>query len=200
LSAPDPIAVALRVAEILESLGVNYVLGGSLASTLHGEPRATMDVDMAVDLRLDQVEAFHSRLGEEFYAEIQSMRAAVREERSFNLIHLPSMMKVDIFIPPREGIHTEKWKRRQRLVLQRDPERSAWVTDPENIVLQKLEWFRQGGGVAGSQWRDVLGVLKVQSERLDLDYIRLWAGRMEITELLEKALRESGSASRDLPD
>ena len=178
--------------EILEDLGVTYVLGGSVASTLHGEPRATLDVDIAAALREEHIDALLERVEEDFYAERASMLEAVRERTSFNLIHLPSSMKVDIFVPPSRGIHEQKWRRRQRVAFQKEPERSAWVTDPEDIVLQKVDWYRDGGGVSDSQWRDVLGVLKVQGERLDLAYLRHWAAEMKLVDLLDGAFREAG--------
>ena len=192
MKAPDPIELALLVTGILEDLGVTYVLGGSIASTLHGEPRATLDIDIVAALREEHLPGLRKRLGDDFYVPQEGMHAAVRDRGSFNVIHLPTGMKVDLFVPPPSGIHEEKWRRRQRVVLQKDPERSAWVTDPEDIVLQKLDWFRRGGQAAQTQWRDVLGVLKAQAERLDLVYLRRWAAQMGLADLLEKALGEAG--------
>lgn len=192
MSVPDPIEVALLVTQILEDLGITYVLGGSLASTIHGEPRATLDVDLAVDLRPEHLEPLRQRLGDDFYADGRGLERAIEEHGSVNLIFLASSLKVDLFVPPPEGIHLKKWTRRQRVVLQRDPEQSIWVTDPEDIILQKLDWYRQGGGVSDSQWRDVLGVLKVQGDRLDGDYLQEWAARMNLEQLLDRALVEAG--------
>ena len=194
MKVPDPIELALLMAGILEDLGVTYVLGGSIASTLHGEPRATLDVDIVAALRDEHLPALRDRLGEEFYLPQEGMRKAVREHGSFNLIHIPTGMKVDVFIPPATGIHEEKWRRRQRVVLQKEPERSIWVTDPEDIVLQKLDWYRRGGPVSQMQWRDALGVLKVQAGRLDHRHLRKWAAAMGMSALLEKALAAAGIA------
>ncbi len=187
-----PVEVALRVTALLEELGVRYVVGGSLASMVHGEARSTRDVDIVADLGPEHVEPLVGGLGKEFYADRDMIREAIELRRHFNVIHLASMYKVDLFVPPDEELHAEKWKRRQRLVLDVDPERKAWVTDPECIVLQKLAWYREGDEVSDQQWRDVLGVLKVQGDRLDLEYLRRWAVELGITDLLERARDEAG--------
>jgi hypothetical protein len=185
---PEQIAVVMRVADALEALDVPYALGGSFASALHGVMRATMDADMVADLRLEHAEPLAQALGSAFYAEPEMMRNAIRQHRSFNLIHLDTMFKVDVFIAQPRDFDRAQLARRQLYLLSEDPERHAYVASAEDIVLAKLEPYRRGGEVSDRQWRDVLGVLKVQGERLDRDYVHRMAVGLGVEDLLSSAL------------
>ena len=110
----DPIDVALRVVRVLEEHDVRYVVGGSLASSISGEPRATLDVDLVVALSTDQVESLVAALGEEFYADSEAIQRAIREKSSANLIHLTTSIKVDLFVMGGSPIDAEQMDRRQR--------------------------------------------------------------------------------------
>ncbi len=98
------------------------------------------------------------------------------------------MFKVDVFARKRRPFDQAQFERRTAQVVAIAPERTAYVASPEDTVLTKLEWYRMGGDVSERQWRDALGVLKVQGERLDLAYLRRWATALEVADLLEKAL------------
>jgi len=185
---PEPIAVALLVIEALEALDVPYLIGGSLASAVHGVARATVDTDLVADLRLEHAEPLAQALSDAFYVDAESIRDAVRRRSSFNVIHLETMFKVDVFVRKQRPFDQAQFERRAAQVVATDPERTAYVTSPEDIVLVKLEWFRIGGEVSDRQWRDVLGVLKVQGERVDLMYLRRWAAALGVADLLEKVL------------
>lgn len=189
---PEPIAVTLLVVQALEALEVPYLIGGSMAGALHGVPRATNDADFVVDLKMEQVEAFVRFVTPAFYADVDSIRQAVRAKRSFNLIHLATMFKVDIFVRRARPFDQSQFARRINAVIATDPEQTAFVASAEDTILAKLEWFRMGGEVSDRQWRDILGILKAQGERLDRAYMQEWAVRLQLEELLERALREAG--------
>ena len=188
---PEQIAVTMLVADALEALGVPYAIGGSFASALHGVMRATMDADLVADLRQEDVAPFVQALGELFYANAEMMREAIGQHRSFNLIHLESMFKVDVFVARPRDFDRAQLVRRQLHLLSEDPERRAYVASAEDTVLAKLEWYRMGGEVSDRQWRDALGVLKVQGLRLDLAYMRHMAAGLGVKDLVERALEES---------
>ena len=188
--ALDPIGVALRVAQLLESRDIPYLVGGAMASAILGEPRTTEDIDIVADIRPEQADALIGALGSEFYVPVDSLRNAVVRRTSFNIIHLETMRKVDIFVLRGVALDQEEMRRRLRVVVATDPERTLYVATPEDLILQKLEWYRKGGSVSDRQWRDVLGLIKVQGDRLDRAYLTRWATETGLNDLVERALLE----------
>jgi hypothetical protein len=188
----EPIAVTRVVTDALEALGVEYAIGDSLASAVHGVMRATMDADLVADLRIEHAEPLAQALGDAFYADVEMMLDAIRRHASFNLIHLETMFKVDIFVAKPRPFDRSQLARRQLHLLSEDPQVHAYVTSAEDIILAKLEWYHIGGRVSDRQWRDVLGVLKIQGDRVDHDYLRRMATTLDVTDLLERALDEAG--------
>jgi hypothetical protein len=188
---PEPLIAALLVVEILERLDVPYFIGGSLASTVYGLLRTTMDADLVADLRLEHVNPFVASLGSAFYVDEEAIQDAIIHRSSFNVIHLDTMFKVDVFIPHNRPFDKQQFERRVAQRAFRDTERSAYFAGPEDTVLTKLEWFRMGGEVSERQWRDVIGVLRVQRDRLDMSYMRQWAGSLGVLDLLDRALAEA---------
>lgn len=188
---PEQIGVTLVVADALETLGVPYVIGGSFASAVHGVMRATMDVDLVVDLRPEQVVPLVELLGGAFYADAEMMRDAIRQRGSCNLIHLETMFKVDLFIAGPRDLDRAQLARRQLHRLSADHERRVYVASAEDTVLAKLEWYRRGDQASDRQWRDAVGVLTMQRERLDHDYLRRMAAGLNVADLLARALDEA---------
>lgn len=186
---PEPIAVTAKVTAVLETLDVPYFIGGSLASTLYGMIRTTQDSDIIAEMRAGHIRPFVLALQDEFYLDEEMIAAAVANQSSFNIIHRESMFKVDIFIPRERVFIKKQFARARRELLSADPVVQAYVSSAEDTLLAKLEWFRMGGESSERQWRDVLGVLKVQAGTLDLDYLRSTAIELNVEDLLERALK-----------
>ena len=187
----EPIEVTLKVTHVLERLGIPYFIGGSLASTLYGMIRTTQDSDIVAEMRIEHLKPFVSALQGEFYLDDEMIAESIQHHSSFNIIHRETMFKVDVFIPhPRPFLHSQ-FIRSQKQSFLFETEVSAKFASPEDTILAKLEWFHLGGEVSERQWRDILGVLKTRSGALDLSYLRNWADELEVTNLLERALKET---------
>ena len=169
--------------------GVPYVVGGSLASSVSGEPRSTLDIDLVVAMREADVEPFLATLGGSFHADDHALRRAVRQRSSVNLFHRATSTKVDLFIAGGSPLDRQAMRRRVRLQVASGPDGFLYVYTPEDILLQKLRWYRLGGEVSDRQWRDILGIVLVQEHRLDEHYLRDGAHLLDVTDLLDRALQ-----------
>lgn len=186
----DILATIAGVVEVLEKLGINYLIGGSVASSVHGIPRSTQDADLVADIQEAQVTELVAQLGDRYYLNETAIREAIQRQSSFNLIDQETILKVDIFILKEQPFNQVSFDRRQEAIVE-ESFRPFNIYTPEDILLQKLIWFQAGGGVSERQWLDVLGILKMQ-EHLDRAYLDEWAGRLNLLDLLEKAWQEAG--------
>jgi hypothetical protein len=185
----DVVDVTLLVTSALERCGIAYFLGGSLASSFQGEPRATNDVDLVVQLAEDAVAPFVEALGPDFDADPDALRRAARERSSWNVIYAPLVTKIDLFVLRDEPFDASEFDRRRRVEVR--PGRWLFIKSAEDSVLRKLLWFRAGGGVSDRQWRDVVQVLRQSREQLDAGYLDGWASRLGIVALLDRARQEA---------
>jgi len=188
---PEPIAATIQVTAVLEKLGIPYLVAGSLASTVYGMVRTTQGADLVAEMRPENAEAFIQALQGDFYMDEEMIKNAVGQHTSFNIIHRASMFKVDVFIPLTSPFVKEQLSRARRQILAREPHAEAMLATAEDTLLAKLDWYRMGGEVSERQWRDVLGILKIQAGNLDLGYLTRWAKELKVSELLESALAQS---------
>ena len=187
----DATRVTLLVTQTFEQFGIPYAVAGSLASSLHGVMRSTLDVDIVADMGIEHIQPLVAALSKEFYADDEMMKDALEHQSSFNLIHYETAFKVDIFIRKSRAFDQMQLERRRPSIIATDPEQSLYVTSAEDVILSKLEWYRMGGEVSDRQWRDVLGVLKTRAGELDIAYLRNWAKELQVSDLLERALTQS---------
>ena len=178
--------VAFRVAQAIEACGLTYLIGGSLASSVSGEPRSTIDIDIVVALTETDIACLLEALGSEFYADEAAILRAVRRRSSVNLIHQPTAIKIDLFVAGGTPLDKQQLARRQRVQIGSSPERSLYFHTPEDIFLQKLRWFRASGDASDRQWRDVLGIAAVQADRLDWVYLREHSAALGVADLVER--------------
>lgn len=191
MKEPDIIEVALQVVRIFEDLGIEYYIGGSLASSAFGIARSTMDIDVAADIGESHTTALEEKFQARFYVDREMIERAIRRRSSFNLVHLETMFKIDVFILSDDPYDRQAMARRLRRDITAEGAQQADFASPEDIILRKLLWYRSGGGVSERQWNDVLGVIKVQGGQLDSVYLEQWARSLGIHGLLQRALREA---------
>lgn len=185
----SPIEVLLSVAQVFDEMRIAYLVVGSVASSLFGFPRATNDADIVADIQLDQVTQLCAVLEDEFYIDEQAVRRAIQNRRSFNAIHFDSLLKIDVYIPS-SNFNQQELQRRMPETLSPDSAQTINMATPEDTILAKLRWYRQGGEVSERQLTDVVGVLKVQGGKLDFPYLREWADKLRVLDLLEMVLHE----------
>jgi hypothetical protein len=180
----------------LDSLAIPYMIGGSLASSVHGIYRSTNDIDIVAAIREEHVVPLFTNLANEFYADANTIREALRLARPFNLIHFASGYKFDIF-PAAGNLYFEKQLERstsQEVSLGQGESMLCPIATAEDIILAKLVWYRAGGQQSERQWNDVRGIRSMQGARLDGAYLRQWAGHLGVQDLLERLLSEDRPA------
>lgn len=187
----EPVLVVAELARVFDAIGIRYVVGRSVASSLYGIPRATQDVDLVADVKGSHVDAIVAALTGGFYVDDEMIRDAIKRRASFNVVHLATMFKADVFI-----MQGDSWSR-EEMVRARTEEidvPAGRVTirfaSPEDTLLHKLIWYKLGNQVSDRQWGDILGVLKVQGEALDHGYLDRWAPLLDVSDLLLRAKRE----------
>ncbi len=188
----DIYAAIRTVIDTFQRLGIPYHIGGSVASSAFGVARTTLDVDLVADIQTDHVEEFVESLQAEYYVDRDMITQSLAERSSFNLIHLATMVKVDVFILKESDYARKAFSRKRLDRLGKESEEEVYFDSAEDVILHKLDWYRMGGAVSERQWGDIVGVMKVQGELLDRDYLQHWAGELGLTTTLQRALDEAG--------
>lgn len=184
----EPILVVAKLARVFDSLGISYVVGGSLASSAYGTPRSTMDADVIADIPASQVESVARSLTNEFHVDVEMIREAVQQRSSFNAVYLATMFKADVFIARGDEWSREELSRGQvqQFETSDGPVRIRFAS-PEDTLLHKLFWYKLGNEVSDRQWSDVLGMLRIQAGALDRAYLDRWAPSLGVADLLDRA-------------
>jgi len=186
----NPFIVLLQIVSAFEAIGIDYVVVGSVASSVHGDYRASADIDVVADISHEQIRPLVNALSDDFYIDDLSVSKAIAQGRSFNVIHLVGIFKVDVFLPASD-MGKQQLARRESHTVEADGSKEIWIATAEDTILAKLYWHRLGGEVSELQWRDVRGILGTQGSRLDFGYLRSWAERLAVLDLLERALEET---------
>lgn len=188
MSKPDIVLAIEPVIEALEKLGAEYAIVGSVASSAHGVARSTIDADLVADLRGSHVEPLVAALERDYYIDRDVVADAVVRRAMFNVIHLATMFKVDVYVLTNRAFDRASFARRSPRRLEQS--RDFQVESAEDTVLHKLEWYRAGGEVSDRQWSDIIGVLEVQGDALDQAYLDHWAAQLGVADLLARAWSE----------
>jgi hypothetical protein len=182
--------VALRVAAALDAVGCEYFVGGSLASSLQGEPRATNDIDLVVAMMPHRVRAFAEQLGPDFEVDQDMLRDALIRGSCANIFYLPMVTKIDLFALGPSRYDEVEFNRRRKVRVRASGE-ELFVKAPEDTVLRKLLWYREGGEVSSKQWRDIVEVLRISGAEMDQPYLTTWSEKLRVDDLLGRAQAEA---------
>ena len=178
------IDLAIDLGRQFDAIGVRWLVGGSVASSLLGVPRTTTDLDVVAELRDVHVKPLYDALSPSYYVDQDTMRWAVSTRRSFNAIHDATAIKVDVFCSKDEPLGREELERRRLLDLRGH---KLPVATAEDIILEKLIWYREAGD-SERQWRDAAGVVAVRGDVLDREYLARHAAVLGLSDLLERLL------------
>lgn len=173
-----------------DRLEIQYMVGGSAASSAYGIWRATGDIDFVARLTIDDVAALAAELKKTFYVDVDGAEAALRHQRAFNIIHFATSFKFDIFPLTNDRFQQEQFARRR--FENASPFNIEQVefalASPEDVILNKLRWAKDSR--SEMQFNDVRNVMRVQGERLDRNYLRKWADQISVRQLLEELFSE----------
>ncbi len=178
-----PITIGLEVIRHFDELSIDYMVVGSVASSLQGIARSTLDMDMLARLSREQALALVERLEDDFYVSSAAVEEAVRRKSMFNVVQFSSGFKIDVYVLGGKPFELEEFARRQQV---ESDGGTLWVATPEDLILSKLDWYRLGGEVSERQWRDVVGLVQLHAARLDGGYLDLWLDRLDLRRLWER--------------
>ena len=183
----DPSDLLMLLAKTLNELGIGYLVTGSMATIAYGEPRFTNDIDMVISLRPEDITRFcESFPMPEFYVSQDAVQQAVRDRRQFNIIHPASGLKVDGIIPKDDDFERSRQQRGVRLPIVDGFE--AMFASAEDVIIRKMQYFQEGG--SDKHLRDIAGVLKIQGDRIDRQYIADWADRFAVRNVWDLILTQ----------
>lgn len=187
------IDVVQRLIDALDALEIPYAIGGSMASSTYGTMRFTQDADITVQPFSQVADRFCDMVKNEFYISAEAMRHALSTHGSFNVIHFATSFKIDIFVQGPSEFDRQLMARRRTARLTQTGPKDLYVVSPEDIILLKLRWFNETECTSERQWTDVLGVLGVQGEALDFAYLKEWAQKLGLQDLLGRAMTEASA-------
>ncbi len=179
------------VTKRFDELKIPYYIGGAVASIIHGEERFTKDADLVIRILPVHIKKFVKAFESDFVVSEDVVQDSLTRRYAFNIIHIDTAYKIDLYpIADDDEMEITAFTRRLRVDIGAG---EIWMATAEDVVLAKLHWFRKGGEVSVKQWRDVLGVLKVQGNNLDFAYLEPMAVRFGLADLLGRARDDAGS-------
>jgi hypothetical protein len=188
----DAVTAVIPVVAALTRLGVRYYIGGSLAASIYGLARTTLDADLIADLKPEHAAPLTAALQPAYYANQDTIRDAIVRKSCFNVIFLANSFKIDVFVPKDRQYDRVAFQRiREDDIGSGRPSDRFWFPSPEDVVLAKLQWYRLGDETSDRQWRDIVEVMGTQGTVLDRQYLTKWSTELGVADLLAKAWKET---------
>lgn len=165
---------------------ISYLLTGSFAVSYYGYPRATHDIDFVVEVRQDtgkQLMRALKNLEKSYLLDFKQIEKAIEDRMQFDIYHPETGLKIDFWILKDDDFERNKIKRRREIKLDKQ---EVYIATAEDLILTKLLWCKEVR--SERHMRDCIGMIKVQGENLDIKYLRAWAEKFKINNLLKEAL------------
>lgn len=184
----DPKKFLVQIASILDSVGIDYFITGGFAVAIWGRPRSTSDIDAVIQMSQPQIGQLikalrgFSRLG---YIDEETVRDAVRSKGEFNFIDPETGLKVDFWIAKDDSRAILQFKRRKSELIN---DKKIYFIAPEDLILNKLLWHQQSGSLL--QLDDIKSIFKVSGNKLDMRYLKQWAAKIEVLNLMEDLIKD----------
>ena len=179
----QPAALLKTIVDALDRNQIPYMVVGSFASTFHGEPRTTQDLDLVIDPTIDSLQRLVSELDpSEFYVDADTARDALDRRTMFNIVEMATAWKVDLVIRRARPFSIEELARRQRVTMLGVEVAAATA---EDTIIAKLEWAKAGN--SDRQLDDVAGILRVRGADIDQAYIAAWVSALQLESQWERA-------------
>ncbi len=190
MDSPQELKTIRKLTDLLDQLNIVYAIGGSIASSIYGVVRFTQDADITVSPFPSVADELYEILKDGFYISKQAMYQALESRGSFNVIHFETSFKIDIFVQADDDFEKQLLARSRKIDLGDLLDKALSFISPEDIILLKLKWYSQGGSSSERQWSDILGILAVQNKNLDFKYLKQWAVKLRLSDLLQKAMAQ----------
>ncbi|MHB0958869.1 MAG: hypothetical protein ACYC0X_15005 [Pirellulaceae bacterium] len=191
MSDTDDLVDALSpVVAAFHRLGIPHYVAGSVASSFHGATRTTMDVDVVCELSEDRIGLFVQSFDDSFYISEAAVRDAVRRKSCFNLIHMPTSFKIDVFISRGRPFDAAAMRRATPESLGETRAVNVPIASAEDSIISKLEWYRLTNETSERQWDDVSRLICLLGDAADVEYLRGAAESIEVADLLARLLSQ----------
>jgi hypothetical protein len=173
-------AVLRDITDGLERAGIDYMLSGSVALNYYAQPRMTRDIDLVVEIQMADIGHLATELGDDYYFDDQAVQMAIEHESLFNLIHYPSLTKIDCIVRKSQAYRRQEFSRRQRVMFGDFP---VWIVSAEDLLLSKLHWLKDSR--SEMQFKDIRSLIDAVPQ-LNWVYLRHWAEQLDILALLDE--------------
>ncbi|MBV6506143.1 MAG: hypothetical protein ILNGONEN_01714 [Syntrophorhabdaceae bacterium] len=186
----NELQIIVSVTKRLEALKIPHFIQGGIASIIYGEERLTNDADIVIRSLPFHIQRFVQAFENDFVVSVEAVQDALNKHYAFNIIHIETAFKIDFYpVTDADEMEISAFARRQAHDIGAG---EIWLASAEDVVLAKLHWFRKGGEVSEKQWRDILGILKVQGSKIDFTYLEPMAARFGLADLLQRAREDAG--------
>jgi hypothetical protein len=191
MNTPEIIQAITPLIDAFERFGIPYYIGGSVASSVHGKRRATQDVDIVADIQRQHIQPLVKLLANDYYIDDEMIRGALQHHSTFNVLHNETGVKVDVFVLTSSILSRQGLQRAREEVIE-PGSRPFYFASPEDVILNKLNWWKMGGGTSTRQWNDLIEVIKHQAGTLDRKYLQQSAPLIGIADILTQAFIDAG--------